>query len=826
LSAARIVGFFIAAGLASLLSAQTLPPLSITVHTDSGAAIPGATIDVQRDGQSAGRAATRPDGKIEIPRLAPGQYTVLISHDGFEPTGQTITIADERQQIDLDVTLVSKLRRADSVDVLAEAEGIEAQTATPVAAELRSSQVESLPSRPSTVSDALPLVPGVSRGANGEIQISGQSEQQSALLVNASNVTDPTTGGFGKTVPVDSVESINVLKTPFLPQYGGFTAGVVDVETKRGGDKWRYSVKDPFPDFRIRSGRLHGLRDTTPRISIGGPLIANKLFLSQSGQYLLEKKQTRTLPFPYNESKNESVNSFTQFDYILSPAHFITTSVHLAPGHVNFVDPQFFNPQPVTPSLRNLERAFAVTDHLTMHGGLLESSLTHQGFNARIGAQGDADMVLTPAGNTGNYFARRTRNASRSEWLETFSITRGTSHSMKFGSVAARVANSGSFAFRSIEILDSNQQMLERIDFAGGAPFERTDMEAALFAQDHWTVLPSLSIDGGGRIEYQARTSSVRTAPRIAMSWAPFGEGKLIVRSGIGLFYDRVPLSIYSFGHYPSQIVTTYDPAGNTISQTERFSNTMDIDTHPFPFVGRGSRHGNFAPHSQTWTLELERTVAKSLHVRVNYQHSNSGDEVLLTPRTVDGSGFHALGGGGQSTYRQFEATARVTWKGGQQMMFSYVHSKARGDLNTFNTYLSDFPAVPIQQNRFSNLRGDMPNRFIAWGSINMPWKARLAPIFEYHTGLPYAVLEAGRNYVGIPYGDKTRFRSYVGLDERLSREFAVTKKYKARISATMFNTLNHFNPLDVHANTADPLFGTFFGHYKRRYRGDFELLF
>jgi hypothetical protein len=396
---------------------------------------------------------------------------------------------------------------------------------------------------------------------------------------------------------------------------------------------------------------------------------------------------------------------------------------------------------------------------------------------------------------------------------------------MKFGTAVTRIANSGSFAFKPITIVDSNQAPLERIEFQGGAPFERTDMEEALFAQDHWTLLPNLSIDGGGRVEYQARSSSLRAAPRIAMAWTPFGERKLIIRSGFGVFYDRVPLSIYSFGHYPEQIITTYDAAG-VGSQIQRFSNTMDSDNQPFPFVRRGSGRGNFAPHSQTWTVEAERTVAKNLHVRVNYQHSNSGDGVLLRPSNANGIAVHALGGGGQSTYRQFEATARLTWKAGQQMMFSFVHSKARGDLNTFNNYLSDFPIVPIQQNRFSNLRGDIPNRFIAWGFINMPWKTRLAPVFEYHSGLPYAVLEAGRNYVGIPYGDKTRFRSYIGLDERLSREFHITKKYKARISATMMNTLNHFNPLEVHANTADPLFGTFFGHYKRRYRGDFELLF
>src|SRR5438093_661056 len=79
------------------------------------------------------------------------------------------------------------------------------------------------------------------------------------------------------------------------------------------------------------------------------------------------------------------------------------------------------------------------------------------------------------------------------------------------------------------------------------------------FAQDHWTVRPNLAFDGGARIEHQDRTSTVRLAPRIGAAWSPLPHDPMVLRGGFGVFYDRVPLSVYSFGHRPEQIVTVYD---------------------------------------------------------------------------------------------------------------------------------------------------------------------------------------------------------------------------------------------------------------------------
>jgi hypothetical protein len=58
-----------------------------------------------------------------------------------------------------------------------------------------------------------------------------------------------------------------------------------------------------------------GLRSSTPRVSFGGPVIANHLFILESIQYEMRETPVITLPFPNNESRHEGYNSLTAIDY-------------------------------------------------------------------------------------------------------------------------------------------------------------------------------------------------------------------------------------------------------------------------------------------------------------------------------------------------------------------------------------------------------------------------------------------------------------------------------------------------------------------------------
>ncbi len=320
---------------------------------------------------------------------------------------------DEAAPASLEVTLMAAGTR-ESIEVHAEASAIE--TVAAPGASVSADAVKAVPSRPATLADALPLIPAVVRQPGGALQLSGTGEHRNAMIVNSADVTDPATGEFGLTVPIDIVESVNYYQTPFLAEYGRFSSGVVSVDTRRGGEKWKWELNDPLPEFNIRGWHLRGLRTATPRLNVEGPFLPGKFYCSQGFDFEMRKTPVLTLPFPFNQKKTAGFNSFTQIDWIASARNLLTGSVHLAPQRLQFVDLNYYNPQPTTPDANTSNYTATSSDTWRVLGGIWENTVSATRFHARVWPKGDADYIIQPQIDAGDYFAQQHRNAKRVSW--------------------------------------------------------------------------------------------------------------------------------------------------------------------------------------------------------------------------------------------------------------------------------------------------------------------------------------------------------------------------------------------------------------------------
>src|SRR5579872_2701857 len=605
--------------------AQETVSLEVSARTEQGAAVPEAKVTVRSAGDVVQDGQAGSSGDVRFAGLAPGAYRVGITAAGFQDLSIEIVLTAGAPQR-IDAVLAPGSTRTDSITVVATAESPLEQSIS-ASATLARAELKNTPDRPASVADALPLAPAILRLPNGQLSLSGSAEHRSTLLVNSGTATDPATGQFGASIPIDSVQTMNVLTSPFLTEYGGFTSNVVSVETRRGGDKWTFELNDPLPEFRFRSWHMSGLKSATPRASFGGPVFSSRLHLLESIQYEMKSTSIITLPFPNNQQRREGVNSFTELDYVISPTNVLTATLHAANQHTRFANMDWFNPEPVTPFSADSTYAAALTDRISLGGSLLESALSATTFRAGVWPQGTQDMVLTPLGNQGNYFSQQARTASRVEWRETFSFSRNWMgvHNFKLGSTLGGTVEHGQVQDHPVNLLDSTGTLLETIRYTPGLPFQRSDVETAFFAQDHWVVGAHFAIEAGIRAEQQRITDTVRIGPRGGFAWTPFGGGHTVVRAGVGVFYDRVPLNVYGFPAYPDQIVTSYAPDGQILTGPTQFYNlTQAALRSELPFIYNRMQPGNFAPYSVNWNVQIEQILLPRLRIRANYLQGGS----------------------------------------------------------------------------------------------------------------------------------------------------------------------------------------------------------
>jgi hypothetical protein len=225
--------------------------------------------------------------------------------------------------------------------------------------------------------------------------------------------------------------------------------------------------------------------------------------------------------------------------------------------------------------------------------------------------------------------------------------------------------------------------------------------------------------------------------------------------------------------------------------------------------------------------LQVEQSVTHLLKLRVGYLRSISDGLVTMIPHDPDPEtlvGAYELSGSGSARYRQLEVTARLQLTEKRLLFFSYVRNRAHGELNDFSNFLGSFPLAIIRPNNYGRLPGDLPNRFLAWGTVPLPLGFQIAPILEYRNGFAYSEVDAAQAYVGIP--NHNRFPNFVSVDSRFSKDIKVNPKYTVRLSVASYNLTNHFNPEAHHSNLADSAYGLFFGSRGRRFTGDFDILF
>ena len=205
-----------------------------TVTDQTKAVVPGATVRIQNPVSGYSREATTDaDGIFNFSNIPFNPYHLTVAQQGFTTTAQDV---DVRSSVPIKLQIPLSLGTANSsVTVEATAEDM-IETASSFHTDVDRGLFDTLPleSQSSSVSSLVTLAsPGVVADSNGLFHGLGDHAENS-FSVDGQPITDQQSKVFSNQIPVDSIQSMEVVSGAPPAEYGGKTSLVINVTTRSG----------------------------------------------------------------------------------------------------------------------------------------------------------------------------------------------------------------------------------------------------------------------------------------------------------------------------------------------------------------------------------------------------------------------------------------------------------------------------------------------------------------------------------------------------------------------------------------------------------------
>jgi hypothetical protein len=807
------------------LLAQTTGALRGQVTDPSGAAIPNASVTLTGPNNTVKVAQTDNSGNYAVNGLAAGQYLVRVMAPGFtlfEKPG--VDLASGRAST-LDVPLSVEVEK--QVVTVADTQQITIDPDKNVGAlVLKGEDLDILPDDPDDLQADLLALAGPAAGPNGgQIFVDGFSN--------------------GQLPPKDSIREIRINSNPFSAEYDTSGYGRVEIFTKAGTDKmhamvqmnygdsiWNarnpYTTNEPYYNTQNLNANISGSLFKKLSLFLDFERRANKNSFAISGEQPNPATCLAVASCPIT-NLDESIISPNMLYRVSPRISYALTPNFTLDGRYNYNNTSIsnngvggFNLLSTATQNHNTNQNVALTGTWVVNAAAINESRfqwQHQNNNT-LQQDGDAVVNISVANafTTGANAPQLYTHANNYEFQNYTSITHKT-HFIKFGArLRGNLQDSystnnfpGQFTWNSLGAYTNflagvNEGMtLPQIIAAGNGPFQYTtaagtpligvnQMDAGLYVQDDWRVVPSVTLSLGLRYEIQTNISDKNDwAPRIGLAWG-IGKGQgrqktpnTVLRLGYGWFYTRYPLAdtlnAERFNGTNQVSYTVPTPQFLSAAALEQ----MNLSSAQIASLGGGIPvpiGSALAPYAQSSTtyhtdgdlrapvqmqtaIGIDRSLPKNMQLSVNYINTRGVHQL----QTVDintpipgsylpaASPFNTTGfplgnypyGQAAGIYNLYETggiykqnqvianvRAPINSRVSLQGYYAYGHAdaSAASPSNPYN-FAQDYGRAPY----------DIRNRVQIEGTVTLPWKIRLNPNISYQSAPPFNITQGIDEY-------------------------------------------------------------------------------
>jgi hypothetical protein len=776
--------------------------------------LPGVEVSLAdpATGRTVKTAFSDASGQYRFDGLTPGSYDLVARLAGFlDKKVSPLTLASgEKREVPLALELAPV---SETVSVRGEA-GVARPNASESKESLSGRMLDVMPVDSNSYRALLPMLPGVVRQPDGRISMKGSRPTQGALNVGAGSGVDPSTGNFGVELPSDAVEMLDVVPNPYAAEDGRFSAGLVRVETRAGSGTWRATANSliPMPCLTLCDGYSWGVRNYNPRIWFGGPLVKDRIFISQALEYRLTHARIPSLPDPDNLQRSDSFDVFTRVDIHPAAGHALTATVAFFPRELHNATLNTFNPQEVNPDLRSWGYNVALAESATLSPrSVLASFFSASLYDTEVEAHNGQDMELTVDGNRGGYFNRQQRRTHAYQWSETVTLSRSSrvgDHLVKVGFDALRSSYTGESASRPVIVRRADGTVGWRQDFSGPTAQRAAGTDVAVYIQDRWRVNRRLVVEPGVRADHDGVLGRATLSPRLGAVVSVFPPDVGILRGGVGLFCERTPLNVAAFESFEAATVTHFGPDGTTaLSPPVTWAHrALSLDT----------------PRAFVWNVEYAHRLGSNVFVKVNHLERSGSREFIVDPVITANGHELRLDSSGRSEFRETEVSVRLGRSDDRQVTTSYVRAHASADLNAYDLYFGTFRQPVIQPNESSITPVEVPNRLLIRATVPVVKRWSAGALLEVRDGFPYSLINEDQAFVG-PRNTGGRLPTLCTLDVSLLRP-AVILGRDVRYGVKVFHVLGTFEPRDVQNNVDSAAFGSLYNGLITRVMFTFQL--